>query len=308
MIRLLFSALLAFTLLTGCTAPQQDALLEKFVDYGRQKAGLELKHIQLADSNVAYLERQGSGPSVMLVHGFSANKDTWLALVPELPKDWHIIIPDLTGHGETTASPEANYLLTSQAQRLHELSTLLQLGKTHLVGNSMGGAISMIYAATYPKDTASLVLMDAAGMNAPEPSEYMQALARGENPLIATDEASFNYRWEFVMSKRPPLVWPLKPAMIRKTLERVDINRKIFDDMLATQALLGDDFEQHLAQATMPVMIMWGEEDRVLDKSAIGEFQKHLPQASVVLYEGIGHLPMVEAPKQTAKDLTAFIK
>ena len=295
-------------LLSGCTASQQDRLLIQLVDYSRQQAELELHSAPLKDTTMTYLERQGDGPVVMLVHGFSGSKDNWLALVPKLPKDWHLILPDLTGHGDSTHTNDADFLLTSQAHRLHELTQHLQLPNIHLVGNSMGGGISLIYAALYPEHTASFVLMDAAGMHEPEPSEYMQALARGENPLIATDEASFDYRWNFVMSKRPPLFWPIKPALLRDVLKREAINRKIFEDMLATQELLDIDFYDYLKEATMPVLILWGEEDRVLDKSAIGEFKKYLPQAQVITYEGVGHLPMVEAPEQTAQDLKNFIE
>lgn len=297
-----------FVLLSGCTANQQDALLDKLVEYGRSNAGLELKFARLPDSEIAYLERQGTGPTVVLVHGFSANKDTWLKLVPELPADWHIIAPDLAGHGESQEIPQADFLLTTQAERLYAVLQQLNIQKVHMVGNSMGGAITMIYAAMYPQATSSIVLMDSAGMTAPQPSEYMQALARGENPLIATDEESFNYRWNFVMSQRPPLFWPLKPAMIRKTLARVEVNQRIFEDMLNTQKLLDEDFEQQLAQVSIPVLILWGEEDRVLDKSAIGEFKKFLPQAKAIVYPDVGHVPMIEIPKQTAKDIAEFIQ
>ena len=294
--------------LSGCTASQQDALLDKVVDYSRSQADLERKTLRLADSEIVYLERQGDGPTVVLIHGFSANKDTWLKLVPELPQNWRIIIPDLLGHGETQVLPQLDFLLTTQAEHLQQLLHKLELNQVHLVGNSMGGAVAMIYAAFYPQDTLSLVLMDAAGAEAPQASEYMQALARGENPLIATDAESFDYRWSFVMSQPPALFWPLKPAMVRATLARVELNQRIFADMLATQKLFDEEFEARLRQISMPVLILWGEEDRVLDKSAIGAFEQYFPQAQAIIYPEIGHLPMVEAPKQTAKDLASFIR
>lgn len=294
--------------LSGCTASQQDALLDKVVDYSRSQADLERKTLRLADSEIVYLERQGDGPTVVLIHGFSANKDTWLKLVPELPQNWRIIIPDLLGHGETQVLPQLDFLLTTQAEHLQQLLHKLELNQVHLVGNSMGGAVAMIYAAFYPQDTLSFVLMDAAGAEAPQASEYMQALARGENPLIATDAESFDYRWNFVMSQPPALFWPLKPAMVRATLARVELNQRIFADMLATQKLFDEEFEARLRQISMPVLILWGEEDRVLDKSAIGAFEQYFPQAQAIIYPEIGHLPMVEAPKQTAKDLASFIR
>jgi len=116
-------------------------------------------------------------------------------------------------------------------------------------------------------------------VDAPNPSEYMQALAQGQNPLIATDEASFEYRMDFVMEKAPPFPWPLRPALMRKTLARVDINRAIFDDMLATRERLEQSgFEQQLSdKISMPTLIIWGAQDRVLDVSAVEVFKQFIP-------------------------------
>lgn len=306
--RLVAIATLLFTL-GGCTASQQDTLLQKVTDTGRQQAGLIPAVAQADDVPMSYLERPGDGPVVMLVHGFSANKDTWLRFAAELPADYRIIAPDLAGHGDTPAPANGDYTLTRQAQRLHALAAHLGLQQFHILGSSMGGAISAIYASQYPQQIASLTLMNAAGVDAPNPSEYMQALEQGRNPLIATDKDSFDYRWDFIMSRPPLLPWPLRPALVRQTIERRAINEAIFAGMLATrEQLAAANFDQQLtANVTMPVLIIWGAEDRVLDVSAVDAFKQRLPQAETEIYEGIGHLPMFENPQESAGRYQRFI-
>ncbi len=296
-------------LLGGCSASQQESIYNKAIDLARNAADLTLKQADTGDVEMRYLERPGTGPTVLLLHGFSANKDTWLKFAAEMPKEYHLIIPDLAGHGETPAPSTQDYNLIRQAERLHKLMAVTGTEQFHIAGNSMGGAISAIYATRYPQQILSLTLIDAAGVDAPEQSEYMQALAEGKNPLIATDEESFEYRWNFVMSEPPLLPWPLRPVVVRKTIAREGINRAIFSDMLATrEELAAGQFEQQLsAKVTMPTLIIWGEEDRVLDVSAAQVFKEKLPQAQLKIYPGIGHLPMVEIPAETAELYSRFI-
>lgn len=295
--------------LSACSVTQQDALFNKVVELGRGAANLTLNTSLLDDVEMTYLERQGSGPVMLLIHGFSANKDTWIQFAAELPDDYRLIVPDLAGHGDTPAPKGEDYNLIRQAERLHQLMANLNVEQLHIAGNSMGGAISAIYAAMYPEQVTSLTLIDAAGVDAPQPSEYMIALDKGQNPLIATDEASFEFRMDFVMSKAPPLPWPLRPALMRQTIERADINQEIFSDMIATRdELLNIGFEQQLSErVTMPTLIIWGDEDRVLDVSAVDVFKEKIPHAQVKIYEGIGHLPMVEIPEQTAILFSEFV-
>lgn len=295
--------------LSACTQSQQDSLLQTAVEMARDAADLKPGQSQLDDVSMSYLERPGSGPVLLLLHGFSANKDTWVKFAYELPDHYRLIVPDLAGHGDTPAPADQNYDLIRQAERLHQLMNNLGIQRFHIAGNSMGGAISAIYSSRYPQQIESLTLIDAAGVDAPNPSEYMQALAQGHNPLIATDEASFEYRMDFVMEKAPPFPWPLRPALMRKTLARVDINRAIFDDMLATRERLEQSgFEQQLSdKISMPTLIIWGAQDRVLDVSAVEVFKQFIPHAEVQIYDGVGHLPMVEIPEQTAGRYHRFI-
>jgi pimeloyl-ACP methyl ester carboxylesterase len=250
--------------------------------------------------------------SIVLLHGFSANKDNWIRFTKALDEKYHVIAVDLAGHGDSDKSLMTDYDLIKQAERLHILLSGLGIDQFHIVGNSMGGAISAIYSLSNPDQIKSLTLIDAAGVEGENPSEFYQALAKGGNPLIATDEESFEYRMNFTMSQPPLLPWPLRPAFVRITMDRVDINKKIFGDMIATkQRLIETNFQQSvqaiIAEHNLPTLIMWGKEDRVLDVSAAYAFKKLIPNASVHIFEGVGHLPMVEIPNESAEVYQQFL-
>ena len=292
--------------LIACTATQQDSLYQKALDLGEWKAGLDEQKSDIADIEMNYLIRKGDGPILMLVHGFSANNSTWLQFADKLPDNYYLIAPDLAGHGKS--SEAESYDLERQAERLKALAEHLNLEPFHIVGNSMGGAISAIYAARFPEDVASLILIDSAGLDGENQSQFFAELEEGHNPLIATDEASFEYRMDLILEKQPPLPWPIRPALIRETVERAPLNREIFDDMLATRERMDQNEMKRMisSNVNMPALIMWGEKDRVLDVSAVAEF-KGTPQAEVKIYPDPGHVPMLEDPSASAETISSFI-
>ena len=293
--------------LIACTATQQDSLYQKALDLGEWKAGLDEQKSDIADIEMNYLIRKGDGPILMLVHGFSANNSTWLQFADKLPDNYYLIAPDLAGHGKS--SEAESYDLERQAERLKALAEHLNLEPFHIVGNSMGGAISAIYAARFPEDVASLILIDSAGLDGENQSQFFAELEEGHNPLIATDEASFEYRMDLILEKQPPLPWPLRPALIRETVERAELNKVIFADMLATREKMDQNEMSRIISenVTMPALIMWGEKDRVLDVSSVAEFKKVIPQAEVKIYPDLGHVPMLEDPSASAETITQFV-
>ena len=311
------SAVILTTLLFGgCTHSQQDYLLTEVVSMGRDSAGLEVKSAPAGDVKLTYMERQGAenkkNETIILVHGFSANKDNWILFTKALDKKYHVIAVDLAGHGDSDQLLTTDYGLIKQAERLDTFLTGLGINSFHIAGNSMGGAISAIYSLNHPEKVKSLTLIDAAGVDGDTTSEYYKSLAQGENPLIATDEESFEYRMEITMSQPPFLPWPLRPALLRKTLARADINKKIFADMVATKKQLGlnkfkQKIEMTMAKPPLPTMIMWGQDDRILDVSAAEAFKKLIPHATVHIFAEVGHLPMVEIPEESAEVYQQFL-
>lgn len=302
-------------LFSGCTNLQQDRLYGSTMSFVRDSVGLEVKTAQAGDVELTYMERTSEQPdaeTLLLIHGFSADKDNWLFFTDYLDEKYHVIAVDLAGHGESDQDITTTYDLVTQSQRIEAFMTGLGIDSFHIAGNSMGGNISAVFSTLYPNRIKSLALIDAAGIDGDTPSEFFGYLDQGQNPLIATDEESFEFRMDFSMSQQPFLPWPLRPAFIRETVARVDINKKIFQDMRTSQVeLIEAGFEQQItdtiAKNNIPTLIMWGEEDRVLDVSAVAAFKKLIPQAQIKIFPEVGHLPMVEIPSESAEVYQEFL-
>lgn len=271
----------------------------------RQMAGLSERQLQVGDVNIHYYEGgPKDGKRVLLIHGFGANKDNWLQFSRALTPTYHVIALDLPGFGESSKDPQADYGLNAQVQRVAAFVEKLGLDPVNVVGNSMGGQIAALYAARYPKQVSSLALFANAGISSPQPSELQQILDRGDaNPLLVSNVADFNRLMEFVFVKAPEMPDSLKQYMAEQAIASHDLNQKIFAQLMANYIAL----EPELGKVQVPTLLLWGDQDRLLDVSSIEVMQPLLKQPSVVIMQACGHVPMVERPEETAAHYLTFL-
>ena len=108
----------------------------------------------------------GSGQPVTLLHGFTQSGRSWLEIISRMPEGWRWIVPDLRGHGETQTRPGAPCSMHACTEDLVALWEELDLGRTHVVGYSMGGRLALHVAAQRPERVASLLTIGAhAGLD-----------------------------------------------------------------------------------------------------------------------------------------------
>ena len=150
----------------------------------------------------------------------------------------------------------------------------------------------------------SLVLFNNAGIDAPELSEMWLAVDRGENPLTLSSPEDFDRLLSFTSHKPPYVPWPVKGVLANQIYENAAFNRYIFkalrdDRYVPLEPLLGD--------IRQPVLVIWGEYDRVLDVSSVDVMQPLLPHAKFIVMPNTGHLPMIERPTETAAYYLEFL-
>ena len=274
------------------------------VDLKRGLGDLEKKEITLSSGlKYVYLESDNKdADTLVLLHGFGADKDNFTESAPYL-KDFHLIVPDHIGFGESSKPEDADYSPLAQARRLHELFTLLDLKRRiHIGGSSMGGHIAMTYASIYPAEVKSLWLLDPGGVwSAPESEMARIIRETGVNPLTAKTEEEFRDVFDLVMSEPPFVPGFVKDQMARKRIANFDLEQKIFAQLKA------DSVEARVTGLATPTLLVWGKEDRVLHVGAVDVLEKLMPNVTTIKMDGIGHLPQLEAPAETAQDLKDFI-
>ena len=267
-------------------------------------AGLQKRQISAAGFEWAYLENdlKGQKPTLLQIHGFGASKENWLELSRQLKDDFHLVLVDLPGHGETSFDPAAKYDLDDQVKRLHAFTQAIGIQRFHMIGNSMGGGISALYAGTYPHNVASTVLLSPAGIFDVK-SEFDEYLDQGENPLIVRDEKDFDFLVNFTMEQPPLIPWPLSAASTHMMRERKPMNDQIFADLTGEHDFV---FKEVITQAIAPTLIVWGKQDRVLNAANAAEFQRLMPTSKLALLDNVGHAPMLEIPVECAALVRAF--
>lgn len=271
----------------------------------RHRAGLALKTTRVAGFGIAYLEG-GAGDTLLLVHGSSGDKDNWNRMARHLTPHLRVIAVDLPGFGDSDKPDDAEYSLPAQIGYVRAFAAQLGLARFHLGGHSMGGRIAAMYAARYPEQVKSLWLLAPGGVLSAEASELAQTLARGEgNPLFARSEADFDRYLDVLMAKPPALPGPLKRAYAARAAARADLHERIFDIMQAEDLPLEDAIG---AQLATPARLVWGDRDRVWHISGAAILQRGMPQASLLALPGLGHVALMEAPEQVAKDYLVFLQ
>lgn len=270
----------------------------------RWQAGASERSLQLDGQRIAYLEA-GSGPTLVLLHGFTGSKENWLVLMPHLTPHYRVVAPDLPGWGESTRTAGADYGYAAQAERLASL--LRQMGGTPvaLVGHSMGGGIAAVLAAREPALIDRLVLMDAGGALFRE-NEFGRAVLRGENPFAVDDRASFDAYLTAVFDDPPFVPWPADRALIARRIQDAAFESAVLDAIgRGPEAFLP---AREAERINRPTLLLWCTRDRVVDVSAAAAYAAAIGSSTVRELGGCNHMPMMEQPAATAAALEDFLK
>ncbi len=290
---------------TGCETAKAK-MFEAAMQKQRKDTGFVLQHATVDGLEWAYLD-QGDGPeTVLLIHGFSANKDTWLSpAIEPLRARYRIIAPDLPGFGDSTYQPALDYSFPAQAERVVAFMDHLGLDKVHVVGASMGGGITLALAVAHSDRLWSASVLTAAGVQSPEQSAFFQALERGEpNWLLVRTEEDFDRMLPMVFAHPPEVPPAAKPFVVAELSQRYDQHAAIFQQMSSKPVYLND----RLSQISVPLLAVWGNQDRILHQSATDVIAAEVPQATVKILDGCGHALQGDCPGATATALMTFLE
>lgn len=272
------------------------------VDAQRRSADLVRKEVQVDDHRIVYLEG-GKGETVVLLHGFGGNKDHWTAFAKYL-KGYRLVIPDLPGFGESSQVPADRYDVESQVGRIDRFLEALKVDKFHMGGNSLGGAYTATYGAKHPGKVLTLALLDPAGAPSQKKSEFVLQWEKGNNLLLASNVEDFNKLLALAYVKMPLAVTAFDKVFAADWIAHTEFNKKIWNDWQPQRFSL----EPVLPLIQAPVLILWGDQDRMVDVGGVAFLEKGLKRHRTVIMKEMGHSPMLERPEETAKVYESFLK
>ena len=286
--------------LAGTLAPRPT--VDFLLGLERSAAGLKERSTSIPGFEIRYLEG-GVGEPLLLLHGFGANKDTWTRVARRLTPYFRVIAPDLPGFGDSSKPSGAGYRYADQLPRLKAFMDTLGVEHFHVGGSSMGGYFAAGLAVHYPEAVRSAWLLAPGGVHSAQPSEMMQRIANGEPvPLLARTVEDFDRILGFVMSDPPWIPGFYRTVLAERAVAAYPLNARIFEQIRFQSPALEDE----VAGLDTPVLIHWGEQDRVLHVSGAAVLEGVLPNARVIRLPGIGHLPMLEAEARVARDYIEF--
>jgi len=284
-------------------APQW--LMQANVKREAMAAHLDKHSVQTGDTRWVYYEG-GDGPTIVLLHGFVADRNVWLPVAKLLTPHFHLIIPDLPGWGESSRDAGASYNIDAQAARLDAFVQALHLQRFVLVGHSTGGAIASVYASAHPEHVAELALVDSFGLKA-TPNAFDRAALAGRNPFVFDDRAGFARATALAFEKPLNLPGRFVDVLVRRNQQDRAFIERSFNELREPSQYLA--VQSRLGQLDMPVLGLWCHDDRIVDISALDALRNGLSAASTIstsMINGCNHMPMLEKPEQTAQILTGF--
>lgn len=291
-------------LLTYLLAPR--VLLNFARNSLRSKGGLVQKQVKVGDIIWPYLEGGNpAGKPLVLVHGFGGDKDNWAFYAPHVNQDYRLIFPDMPGFGENDRTMALDHSVSAQAARLRAFLDVLGIDKCHLGGNSLGGAIALRFALEYPARLLTLTLFNNAGVLGTEESELQQKAVDGESPLVPRTLADIDQLMAFVAHKPRWIPAQFKRVMLDEIRPHQALLDKIFAQIV--EEMLNQPLNDRLAEIKLPTQIIWGRHDRLIDVTCAMVQHQGIPHSEMVIFEDVGHVPMIEKPAKTAQHHLAFL-
>jgi pimeloyl-ACP methyl ester carboxylesterase len=246
---------------------------------------------------------------VVLIHGTSASLHTWDAWTDGLSADRRVLRFDLPAFGLTGPAPDNDYSAERYAAFVLKVMDARGIERAVLAGNSLGGQIAMETALLAPSRVAALVLVDSAGYPF-EPESMPLGFRLAQIPAMAPLMDRLLPRSMIESSVRnvygdPSLVTDeLVERYYQLTLR--EGNRRALAQRFS-QTTSRKDARQRAATLSMPTLLIWGKEDRLIPPH-IGELMdQDIPDSDLVMLDGVGHVPHEEAPEKTLAAVRAFL-
>jgi pimeloyl-ACP methyl ester carboxylesterase len=247
--------------------------------------------------------------SVVLVHGTGADgAGIWKNLIPELEKKYHVVAFDLPGFARSGRESQM-YSPKNYAAFIDWIVKKYTKGPVCIIGHSLGGAIALYYAGTYPNGLERLIVVDSAGiLNRSafiknfinlKPNKFLDLInipvSVVQNHLIANLES---------MDK------DLAPESDDTSLTSRYLRKKLYNGdpgKVAGVALLNTDFSAVIDKIAVPTLIVWGENDTIAPLRIGRALELMIPRADLRIMPVVGHTPMSERPADFNKIISDWL-
>ncbi|WP_433795467.1 alpha/beta fold hydrolase [Actinoplanes sp. CA-252034] len=248
-----------------------------------------------------------AAPPVVLLHGIGRSLEDWALQHPLLDNEYRVISIDMPGFGLSQRLPAPTTLDVLADGVWATLDTIGETRPVHLMGNSLGGAVSMSMLAATPDRVSTLTLVNSAGFGK-EVTTALRMLAvpgLGRQMLRRIDRITAPRMERMIFADRA-LVTPERIAMAIKISRQPDFAPVYLEIAKALGGLGGiaatwrTELLARVSAATKPTMLVWGDRDLILPSKHLAAARAAFPHAQSHMFARTGHMPQIERPNEFA--------
>lgn len=254
-----------------------------------------------ADGLEIAFERAGTGPPLVLVHGAGDDGRIWRPQLAALSDEFTVVVWDEPGAGRSSDLPEG-FGLAGFADGLAALIGTLGLGPAHVAGHSWGGTVVLELYRRHPGLVATLIMIDAyAGWKGSLPAAEVEARVAGAREMLAGPREHFDPAIPGLFGGEPPEEFVPLLAAIAASVRPATLEREL--------AIMAEtDLSDVLPRIAVPTLLIWGQLDERSPLTVAHQFENAIPDTSVVVVEGAGHMSSLERPERVNDAVRRFCR
>jgi pimeloyl-ACP methyl ester carboxylesterase len=265
----------------------------------------KLASVDVLGNTVFYYE-EGSGPTLVLIHGMFGDYTDWEPTLEPLARNFHVIAVDLPGFG-LSDKPDIDYSADFFVRSLHAFLAALNVTHATLVGNSFGGELAILYSLQHPNAVDALVLVSSGGLRTFTKEERDQVAIRFSEANLAKLSPQI-HEWIFApifarhTSHRERYIAKQNVKLERE--DRVDYARSLFRSMKLAAEL---DLMDRLPEIACRTLLVWGDADPVFPLQIAEAALERLRSAELVIVPQASHALQLDAPAEFVDAVTRFL-
>src|SRR5213075_3147069 len=256
--------------------------------------GFHSEYVIVGGHRIHYMTGSEGAP-LLLVHGLASRGEDYFLVMPQLARSHRLFIPDLLGFGWSDR-PNSEYTVADEEQMIRGFRDAMRIEKCDVVAMSMGGWIAMKLAAENPERVRRLVLVDSAG--------FQFSTSMTETTFTPSNREELRRFIDLQTDKFPYIPGFIARDLLRANKEHAWILRRALHAMLAG----GDLMDHRVDRLTMPVLLIWGEKDRITPLVVGQRMQREMPHARLITYRDCGHLAIVECRDRALPAIESFLR
>lgn len=242
------------------------------------------------ENGFSYIE-VGEGPVLLLLHGLMGNLSNWNDVINEFKSDYKVVIPMLPIYDLPILTTGVKTL----AKFVHKFVKFKQFTDIIVLGNSLGGHVGLIYVSSHPQYVKALVLTGSSGLYE---NSFGGSFPKRENYDFIKEKVEYTFYNPAIATKQ----------LVDEVYQTVNDRTKVIRLLAMAKSAIRHNMSKDLLHILIPVMLIWGKNDKITPPEVAQEFELLLPNAKLEWIEQCGHAPMMEQPAEFNKILRKFLQ